>query len=83
MPTRGGNTAEPTPTGISPSTPLPGAYAVVATKKGVGQAHVRTVLTAGEGLGQMRLFLNHPKHHRHGITIGITEACAPSPLGEE
>ena len=42
----------------------PGAYAVVASKKGLGRANVRTVLTANETMGQLRLFLNH--RHNHG-----------------
>jgi hypothetical protein len=41
----------------------PGAYSVVASKKGVGTAHLRTVLTANETMGQLRLFLNHRHHH--------------------
>jgi hypothetical protein len=53
----------------------PGAYAVVASKKGLGTANLRTVLTANETMGQLRLFLNyrhhhgrrghHHRHHRH------------------
>jgi hypothetical protein len=68
---RGGNTQRTNADGHFSFTAAPGAYAVVATKKGLGQAHARTVLTAGEGLGQMRMFLNHQHHcgrrwhHRH------------------
>ena len=62
---RGGSTSRSNADGHFAFRAAPGAYAVVASKKGLGTAHVRTVLTAGEGLGQLRLFLNHPHRHCH------------------